>query len=172
MPLSVNSRTRRLTVSALTLAVALVLSYVESLVPLSFALPGMKLGLANVAVMFAFFHLGRATALAVSLCRVLVSALLFGQASSFFFALLGALCSYVALLCLSLLRDRVSRIGISVACAAAHGVGQITAAVILYGSLAMLSYLPFLLFAALPFGALCGFLLILAERILSREVTA
>ncbi|MBQ8175062.1 MAG: Gx transporter family protein [Clostridia bacterium] len=171
MPLPVRSRTRRLTVAAMTLACALILSYLESLVPLSFALPGMKLGLANVAIMFAFFRLGRTTALVVSLCRVLVTALLFGQASSFFFALLGALFSFFVLLFLSHLGDRISRIGISVACAAAHGVGQITAATILYGTFAMISYLPFLLFAALPFGALCGFLLILCERAVPGEVT-
>jgi heptaprenyl diphosphate synthase len=171
MPLQVKSNLRRLTASALVLACALLFSYVESLVPLTFALPGMKLGLANVAIMFAFFRLGRVSALTVSLCRVLITSLLFGQASSFFFSLLGALLSYSALLFLSLLGDRISRVGISVACAAAHGVGQIAAAVLFYGTLAMISYLPYLLLAAIPFGAACGFLLILCERSVPREVT-
>ena len=172
MPLPVRNRARRLSFAALTLATAMLLSYVESLVPLSFALPGMKLGLANVAIMFAFFRLDRVTALLVSLMRVVLASLLFGQASSFFFALLGALLSYSALLFLSLLGDKISRIGISVGCAAAHGVGQVTAAILLYGSLGVISYLPLLLFAALPFGALSGFLLILLERTIEKEVTA
>lgn len=168
----VNSRSRRLTWSALTLAAAMLLSYVESLVPLSFALPGMKLGLANVAVMFAFFRLGRAPAALVSLARVILSSILFGQASSFFFSLLGALLAYAALLLLSLAGEGISRVGISVGSAAAHGIGQITAAVLLYGSLGIVSYLPLLLVAALPFGALSGIILILLERAIPGEVTA
>lgn len=172
MPSPVKSRARRVSYTALTLAVAMLLSYVESLVPLSFALPGMKLGLANVAIMFAFFRLGHASALFVSLARVLLSALLFGQASSFFFALLGALLSCSALLFLSLLGDKISRIGISVGCAAAHGIGQTAAAMLLYGSFGLISYLPLLLMAALPFGALSGLLLLLLERALPKEVMA
>lgn len=172
MPLPVRSRARRLSWAALTLATAMLLSYVESLVPLTFALPGMKLGLANVAIMFAFFRLDRVTALLVSLARVVLTSLLFGQASSFLFALFGALFSYFALLLLSLLGEKISRIGISVGSAAAHGVGQIVAAMLLYGTVSMISYLPLLLLAALPFGAISGFLLILLERAIPQEVTA
>ena len=171
MPLPVRSRARRLSWAALTLATAMLLSYVESLVPLTFALPGMKLGLANVAIMFAFFRLDRVTALLVSLARVVLTSLLFGQASSFLFALFGALFSYFALLLLSLLGEKISRIGISVGSAAAHGVGQIVAAMLLYGMVSMISYLPVLLLAALPFGALSGFLLILLECRIGKEVT-
>lgn len=164
MPLPVNSRARALTRDAMLLALALLLSYVESLVPLSFALPGMKLGLANLAVMYAFFNVGKWHGVAVSLLRVFLVSLLFGSASSFFFALCGALASALVLFLLSLAGDKLSRIGTSVGCAAAHGVGQVLAAVILYGTAGVISYLPYLLLAALPFGALCGLLLILCER--------
>ena len=170
MALPVRSRAQRLTQMALVLTCALLLSYVESLVPLSFALPGMKPGLANVAIMYAFFHLGRVRGLALSLLRVFLVAVLFGQASSFFFSLCGAVFSYAALFFLSLLGRRISRIGISVGCAAAHGVGQIMAAVLLYSTWNVVSYLPFLLIAALPFGTLCGILLLLCEKIIPREV--
>ena len=152
------------------LALALLLSYVESLVPLAFALPGMKLGLANLAVMYAFFNVSRLHGVAISLLRVCLVSLLFGQASSFFFALCGACLSALALFLLSLVGDRLSRIGVSVGCAAAHGIGQVLAAVILYGTAGVVSYLPYLLLAALPFGALCGLLLCLCERAIPQGV--
>lgn len=163
-------RTRRLAYAAASLALALLFSYVESLVPLTFALPGVKLGLPNVAIMFAFFHLGRAQGALVSFLRVLLVSLLFGSAASFFFSLLGAAFAFAALLILSR-GAHFGRIGISVGCAAAHGVGQITAAALLYG-IGVLSYLPYLLLSALPFGAVCGALLYSCEKILpvGREV--
>ena len=165
-----HSRARAVALDALLLALAMLLSYVERLLPLSFALPGMKLGLANVAVMYAFFHAGRTHGALVSLLRVLLMTLLFGQASSFLFALFGALLSLLTLFAFSYAGGRFSRVAISVACAAAHGVGQVLAAMLLYGSAALLSYLPYLLLAALPFGALCGVILLLCERLLPRGV--
>lgn len=167
MPLQVNYRpTRRLAYSALLLALSLLLSYVESLVPLSFALPGMKPGLANVAIMFAFLHIGRASGVAISFCRVLLVALLFGTAASFFFSLLGAALAALALFLLAR-SARFGRIGLSVGCACAHNLGQLLAAAMLYGP-AVFSYLPYLLLSAVPFGALCGVLLYSCEKLLPR----
>lgn len=164
MPLQADRvRARRLATDALALSLALVLSYLESLVPLSFILPGLKLGLANVAVMFVFYQVGRVDAAAVSLLRVTVVALLFGSASSFLFALGGAVLSYLALLALSLLGRRIGRVGLSVGAAAAHVTGQILAAILLWGTPGLLGYLPWLLLGSLPLGTLCGILLIFCE---------
>ena len=145
MPLPVDRPARRLAYRALLLALALLLSYVEHLVPLSLALPGMKVGLPNAVIMYAFFHLGKRSA------------------ASLFFSLLGAVFSYAVLLLLSY--APLGRIGLSIGCAAAHGAGQILAAAVLYGT-AVFSYLPYMLLAALPFGALCGLLLYMCERLL------
>ncbi len=164
----VNARTRAISRDALLLALALLLSYIEHLVPLSFALPGMKLGLANLAVMYTYLHVGPLHGATVSLLRVVLVSLLFGQASSFLFALLGAACALLVLFFLSR-TDKISRVGLSVACAAAHGVGQIAAAVLLYGTVGVVSYLPFMLLASLPFGGLLGFLLYLVERAMPGE---
>ncbi|MBQ8350627.1 MAG: Gx transporter family protein [Clostridia bacterium] len=164
MPSPVKHSTRHLAYSALLLALALLLSYVESLVPLPLALPGVKLGLPNVAIMFAFFHVGCAAGAAVSLLRVLMVSLLFGSAVSFLFSAFGAMLAFAVLVLLSLTK-RFGRIGVSVACAAAHGIGQLLAAALLYG-VAVFSYLPVLLFAALPFGTLCGVLLYACETLL------
>lgn len=163
MPLPVDRPTRRLAYGALLLALALLLSYIEHLVPLSFVLPGMKVGLPNVAVMYAFFHLDKRSAAVISFLRVLLGSLLFGSAASLFFSLLGAAFSYAVLLLLSC--APLGRVGISVGCAAAHGTGQILAATVLYGT-SVISYLPYMLLAALPFGALCGLLLYMCERLL------
>ena len=150
--------------SALLLSLSLLLSYVESLVPLSFALPGMKLGLANVVIMLAFFHLGKSTGVMISVLRVLLLSFLFGTVASFLFSLFGALFSLVGLFLLSP-GAHFGRIGISVGCAALHNVGQLAAGALLYGS-AVFSYLPVLLLAALVFGTVCGVLLYTCEMLL------
>ncbi len=154
---------KRLTLDAMLLSAVLLLSYIEHLLVPYLFLPGVHLGLANVGVMLAFFRVGRVDALSVSLLRVCVMALLFGSLSSFLFSLFGAALSYLVILFLSLLGERVSRIGISVASAALHGTGQILAAAILYGTLGVFGYLPLLLVLSLPLGITTGLLLILLE---------
>lgn len=153
----------RLTLDAMLLSAALLLSYIEHLLVPYLFLPGVHLGLANVGIMYAFFRIGRLDALCVSLLRVCLMAMLFGSLSSFLFSLFGAVLSYLAILLLSLLGARVSRIGISVASAALHGTGQILAAAILYGTFGVFGYLPLLLVLSLPLGIATGSLLILLE---------
>ena len=74
-----NMDTRKLTLSSLLCAVALILSYIESLIPPFFALPGIKIGLPNLVIIFILYRLGAKYAFAVSLLRVVISSLLFGS---------------------------------------------------------------------------------------------
>lgn len=162
-------RIRRLTRDALALALALVLSYLETLLPLGIFLPGLKLGLANLAIMYVFFAVGRADAAIISFLRVVLTSLLFGTVSSFLFSLAGAVLAFLTLLLLSLVSERmIGRLGISVASAAAHVIGQMLAACLLYGTGGLLSLLPWLLVGSVPLGLLNGMLLILLEAKLPR----
>ena len=154
---------KRLTLDAMLLASVLLLSYIEHLLLPYLFLPGVHLGLANVGIMYAFFRVSRMDAAVISLLRVFLMAMLFGSISSFAFSLCGAAFSYLAILSLSFLGERVSRIGISVASAALHGTGQILAAAILYGTVGVFGYLPLLLLLSIPLGVLTGLLLILLE---------
>ena len=91
-----HPKTAALSLTACLLAIALIFSYVEMLIfPTVF--PGVKLGLANIVVMFAFFIVGKKYAVAVALLRVVLSAVLFGNASTFLFSIFGAVLSLSAL---------------------------------------------------------------------------
>ena len=154
-----NGGTRRIAVCGLLTAVALVLSLVERMFPLSAVvpIPGIKLGLANVVTLFALVRLGRRDAFAILLVRVTLASVFMGSVTSFLFALFGGL---LALLTMALLlpgRDRwFSLIGISIAGAAAHNIGQIGAAMLVLRSVYVAAYLPLLLLSALVMGVTTG----------------
>ena len=91
---------RRLAYLGIFLGLAMILSYVETLIPLSRLAPGMKVGLANLVTVFLLYRFRWYEAFAVSLCRVLLSALLFGSAVSLLFSMAGFLVSFLAMLLL------------------------------------------------------------------------
>jgi len=154
-----NIQTRRIAACGLLTAVALVLSLVERMFPLSAAvpIPGIKLGLANVVTLFALVRLNRRNALAILLIRVTLASVFMGSVTSFLFALSGGL---LAMLTMSLLlpgRGRwVSLVGVSIAGAAAHNIGQICAAMLVLRSVYAAAYLPLLLLSALAMGFSTG----------------
>ena len=155
-----RQRLRRVAFDAAFLGLALILSYVEVLFPVSMLipLPGFKLGLANAVILWLAVKRGMFDACAVSLVRVLIVSLLFGTPVSFWFSFGGAVCS---LLVLTVLRKThmLSYIGVSVLSASAHQVGQLTAASVFFGIKTVFSYMPVMLVAAVIFGTLCGFIL-------------
>ncbi|MBQ7335444.1 MAG: Gx transporter family protein [Clostridia bacterium] len=159
--LSRGSRTRRICIDALLCAVAMMLSYLEALLPLNLAipLPGFRLGLANVIVVVTFSLLTPTDAAAISATRILLMGLLFGSVTSLYFSAMGGLVSFCALLLLRCFRIKCSFVGVSVLSAAAHNTGQIIAAVTLFGMSLIPSYLPLLLFASVLYGGIVGVLL-------------
>lgn len=154
----ISLRVRRLCLDAMLLGIAMMLSYLEAILPLSLviALPGAKLGLANVAVLLCFYMISPLDALIVSLCRVALTALLFGNISSFWFALCGALTAYGGMWLAKLFYTKVSFYGICVLCASLHNIGQCIAGVLMLGSTAIFAYLPILLVFAVIFGTVTG----------------
>ena len=172
MPSSDKRLVRRLCTDAMLLGVALMLSYVEAILPLGalIPLPGFRLGLAQTVVTLTFFLVGKSDAAMVSGVRVLVMGLLFGNAGSVWFSVCGAALAYLGLwLGHLLLRRRCSYIGLGVLCAALHNAGQCLAAAAMFGSGVLLSYLPVLLIASVIFGAIGGLLLNLLVPRLSRR---
>lgn len=133
--------TKKLTLLSMLTAVAMLLSYVESLVPPFVAIPGVKLGLSNIATVLTLYTLGIPAAIAVSFVRVCLSSLLFGNVQILFFSLMGAA---FALITMSVMKKLTpfSVIGVSVAGGVMHNVGQIVAACIVMENAAIASYLP------------------------------
>lgn len=125
-----NKEVRRLTFLAISTTFALVLSYIEFLLPPIFAaVPGVKLGLANIATVFLLYRFGVKEAAAVTFLRVALSSLLFGNPMIFIYSIAGALLSLVVMVLLKKL-DFLSTVGVSTAGAVAHNLGQIIVAMI------------------------------------------
>lgn len=147
-------KTKRLVLLAMLTAVAMILSYVESLLP-SVGIPGVKMGLANIAVIFALFRFGWKEAAALSLVRVVLVSLLFGSVGAMLYSLAGAVLSLAVM---ALLRriDRFSTVGISVAGGVAHNAGQILMAMLILQTKQLLGYLPVLAVSGIAGGVLTG----------------
>ncbi len=158
------NKTKRLVLLAMLTAVAMILSYVESLLP-SVGIPGVKMGLANIAVIFALFRFGWKEAAALSLVRVVLVSLLFGSVGAMLYSLAGAVLSLAVM---ALLRriDRFSTVGISVAGGVAHNAGQILMAMLILQTKQLLGYLPVLAVSGIAGGVLTG----LAAALLIRRI--
>ena len=121
--------TKKLTLLGLLTAIALILSYVEALLPPIFvAVPGIKMGLPNIAIIFVLYRFGLKEAAAVSLVRLAAVALLFGNAMTLIYSLAGATLS-LALMSLLKKSNWFSMIGVSIAGGVSHNLGQILVAI-------------------------------------------
>lgn len=150
--------TKNIALCAVLTALALGLSTLENLFPVSLLipLPGIKLGLANIVTVFALYWLGNVPALVILISRCTLGAMFAGNFSALLFSLLGGLTAMVAMIALKHCR-RLSLYGVSVGGAAAHNIGQICAAMITLGNTMVLGYLPVLLGVSLITGTLTGF---------------
>ncbi len=135
-------------------ALALVLSYLESLVP-SLGVPGVKLGLPNIAIVFALYRLGWRDACIISLVRVFLVFLLFGNGAGLAYSLAGAALS-LSLMGLLKKTGRFSSVGVSVAGGVAHNAGQLLVAMALLETSRLAWYLPVLWVSGTIAGVLVG----------------
>ncbi len=137
-------------------AMALVLSYVETLLPpLMSAVPGIKLGLPNIVMIFVLYRFGLRDAAAVSFARLAVSALLFGNPMTFLYSAAGAVLSLLGMAILQKLAF-LSEIGVSVAGGVLHNVGQILVAIFMLGTAELGYYLIILSVTGTISGILIG----------------
>ena len=155
--------TKKLTTLAITVTLAMALSFLESQIPPLVAIPGVKLGLANVAVIFALYRFGAREAIAVSALRVFLVGLLFGSFVSTLYSIAGAVLSFFVMVLLR--RFKIfSEVGVSVAGGVSHNVGQIAVACVLLETNVILYYLPFLLLSGTVAGIGVGVLSALLVR--------
>lgn len=144
------------------LALSMILSYIESILPFSVGIPGVKLGLPNLAVVLLLYTYGAKEAFIVNLLRILLSGFLFGNLYSILYAFSGAICSFGMMLLLRRVKC-FSIVGVSVGGGVFHNIGQILTAVFVVETYAPAFYLPFLMIA----GAVTGFVIgIVALRLL------
>ena len=151
-----KNHTKTLTTLAIAVSLAMILSYIEFLLPPIFsAVPGIKLGLANIVVIFLLYRMNTACALGVSFVRVCLSALLFGTALTFAYSLAGAVLSFFAMLLLKKCR-LFSTVGVSIAGGVMHNLGQILMAAVLLGTREIIYYMAVLAVTGTLAGVLVG----------------
>lgn len=146
-------------------AIAMVLSYLESLIPLSFAVPGVKLGLANIAVVFVLYKLGAKEAVLVSALRIIWMAILFWNFLTLAYSAAGAVLSLTAMILLKR-SERFSAVGVSVTGGILHNAGQILVAMLIMETAQIVYYLPVLCISGIAAGVAVGIVsAILIKRI-------
>ena len=160
-----RNNTVRLTTLALSVSFALILSYIESRIPALVAIPGVKMGFANIAVIFTLYKLGIKEAAAVSFVRVVMVSVLFGSPVSFIYSVSGAIVSLFFMVILKKLTP-LSEIAISVVGGVMHNIAQIAAASVILGTSVVGYYLPYLLLS----GSLSGVAIGAVSAILIKKV--
>jgi heptaprenyl diphosphate synthase len=150
------NNTKKLVTLSISVSLAIVLSWVDkiitSLAPLP---PGVKLGLANIAVVFALYKLGIKEAAIISVVRVILASFLFGTVVSFWYAIAGATFSMLIMILLKLVTP-LSCVTVSTVGGISHNVAQICVASILFDTNLLVYYLPFLLIAGVVAGIVIG----------------
>lgn len=145
-------------------ALALIFSYVETLIPIHFGIPGVKLGLANLVIVIALYKLGLKEAFLLSVTRVILSGFLFGNIFSIIYSLAGGILS---LLVMALLKktEGFSVMGVSISGGVFHNIGQLFVAMFTLETARLIYYFPILLIS----GVLTGFLIgIISNETLKR----
>ncbi len=179
-----NTRNRhslllRLTTAAVLTSGALILSWIEAMLPFSIGIPGIKLGLCHIVTLFAVYRLSAWEATAISVVRVVLVALLFGNVASLAYSAAGAMLSLMIMLLLRRLftkptdshetttqaRPLFSPLGVSILGGIAHNVAQLGTAALLMQTPMIMTYLPVLLVAGTLTGALIG---LIAAAVLKR----
>lgn len=140
-------------------ALAIVFGYVEHLIPLPIGAYGIKLGLANLAVVVMLYGVSAYGAFGVNLTRIILCSILFGSFTSFWYSLVGGLLSFLVMLLIKR-TNRFSPLGVSICGAITHNIGQTAVAVILMEEFKIALYLPILLIVGAITGALIGIIAI------------
>ena len=159
---------RKIAFLGLSVTLAMILSFVESQIPVFTTIPGMKVGLPNLVMVFLLYRVGWKETVIVSLIRAFLVALLFGNLQSLIFSIAGAVLSLTGMILLKK-TGLFSSIAVSVTGGVLHNVGQIIAACLWTGTVQIAYYLPALLVsggcAGIAIGLIAGFLLKRLENV-------
>ena len=157
-------QTKKITVLGLCVALAMILSYIESILPVFVGIPGAKLGLPNMVIVLLLYLIGAKEAVCVNILRILLSGFLFGNLFSILYSLAGGLLSLAVMVILKK-RGSFSVFGVSMAGGVFHNVGQLIVAMLVVETFSVAYYVPVLLIA----GVITGFIIgVVANEMLKR----
>ena len=157
--------TKKLATLSVIIALAMVLSFLESRIPAFVAIPGIKVGLANIAVIFTVYKLGAREGVLISIIRVLLVSILFGSTVSLWYSLAGAILSLIVTILLKKY-TKLAVVTVSVAGGVSHNIAQIGVACLLLETNIIVYYLPFLLLS----GTVAGIAVGVASALLIKRV--
>lgn len=152
---------KRVAECGVLVALALIFSYVEVLIPIPFPVPGMKLGLANLIVVCGLYFMKWQDVLTVSVLRIVLSGFLFGNMMSILYSLAGGIASFLVMVLLKRGKG-FSTAGVSALGGVGHNIGQLVAAMCFVKQLQVLVWLPALVVSGILTGALIG---MIAQRL-------
>lgn len=157
-------KAKKLTILSLCTALAMIMSYVESLFP-AFWVPGVKVGLPNIIIIFVLYRIGIKEAIAVSFARIFLNTLLFGNPLTLIYSLAGGFLSIMSMIILKK-SGKFSELGVSVIGGITHNVGQIIIAILIMETTQISLYLPVLVLT----GILAGICVGMAGNLLIRRI--
>lgn len=137
------------------LALALICSYIETLIPFHIGIPGVKLGLTNIVIVWVLYLLGTKEALAISVMRIVLSGMMFGNAFSIAYSLAGGLLSFIVMVLLKK-TGRFKCISVSIAGGIFHNIGQLLVAAAIVQNLSVFYYIPVLFISGTITGLVIG----------------
>lgn len=137
------------------LAFALILSYIESLIPFQFGIPGIKLGLTNLAVILCIYLIGYREALLLTLSKAVICGFLFGNLTMILYSLSGAFFSCIIMMVM-VKSDKFHLPSVSAAGGVMHNMGQVAVAYVTVKTYGILYYIPMLILSGLITGILIG----------------
>ena len=152
-----RSAAGRVALYGVLIALAMVLSYIEVLIPLPIGIPGVKPGLANLVVFLALYSLSAQEAFLISMVRIILVSITFGNGSAFLYSMAGGLLSFLVMWIFQK-RKILLPTGVSIAGGIAHNVGQLLIAAVILENGAVFTYFPVLLAAGCITGGLIGIL--------------
>jgi heptaprenyl diphosphate synthase component I len=155
---------KKVSLYGILVSLAFIASYIEVLIPFNFHIPGMKLGLANIAVLIALYTGGTKAGITVSIIRIILVGLTFGNPYSAIYGLSGGVISLAVMIALKK-TDFFGMTGVSMAGGVAHNIGQLLCAMILLKLPAVFTYLSYLILVGTVTGALIG---MIDEEVLKR----
>jgi len=158
-----DKRTKRIAIDGMLCAIAIIFGYIETVIPINFGVPGIKLGLANVVILFAITTYRPVDAIMISIIRVMVVGFLFGNLNSIIFSLAGAIGSLCIMWFINKFQN-VHIIIVSLFGAVFHIVGQLGIGIMWYPIKVLMYYGLFLLVAAVVTGIINGMIVDMVKR--------
>lgn len=162
-------KTKDVAVIGVLAAFGAILSYIEAILSFSTGIPGVKIGLANIAVVVALYMYGSKNAFMINIVRIIVVGLLFGNAFSMVFSAAGAIISFVVMV-LFKKTNRFSILGVSTVGGVAHNIGQIMIAALVVDSYSVIYYMPALFIAGIITGVIIGIVSKLLIKCIPRKI--